>query len=125
DARLEVLALAPTAGNVVSQQATVNVHTLVAQLDPPRWPRLGAALPLKYEVDGRQLHGTDGLGNAKFPEVSLHAPQHSDKLIGELVNKHPNDVTIICMGPSTTLQSALHLDPMLPQRIHRFILLVG
>jgi inosine-uridine nucleoside N-ribohydrolase len=125
DPRLEVLALAPTAGNVVSQQATVNVHTLVAQLDPPRWPRLGAALPVKYDVDGRQLHGTDGLGNAKFPEVSLHAPQHSDKLIVELVNKHPNDVTIICMGPPTTLQSALHREPALAGRVHRVILLGG
>jgi inosine-uridine nucleoside N-ribohydrolase len=125
DPRLEVLALAPTAGNVVAQQATINVHTLIAQLDPPRWPRLGAALPISYEVDGRALHGTDGLGNSKFPEVSLHAPQHSDKLIVELVHKHPNDVTIICMGPATTLQSALHRDPTLPQRVHRVILLGG
>lgn len=125
DRRLEVLALAPTAGNVVAQQATMNAHTLVAQLDPPRWPRLGAALPISYEVDGRALHGADGLGNAKFPEVSLHTPQHSDKLIVELVHKHPNDVTIICMGPATTLQAALHRDPTLPQRMHRVILLGG
>lgn len=125
DPKLEVLALAPSAGNVSAPQATVNVHTLVAQLDPPRWPRLGAALPVNYEIDGTRLHGADGLGNADFPQVSLHAPSHSDKLIVELVHKHPNDVSIICMGPLTTLQSALHRDPNLPEQVHRVICLGG
>jgi inosine-uridine nucleoside N-ribohydrolase len=125
DPRLEVLALAPTAGNVPAEQATLNVHTLVGQLDPPRWPRLGAALKVRYEIDGTQLHGADGLGNAQFPEVSLHAPSFSDKLIVELVNKYPNDVTIVCLGPLTALQRALQRDPTLPQRIHRVIALGG
>jgi inosine-uridine nucleoside N-ribohydrolase len=125
DPRLEVLALAPTGGNVQAQQATINVHTLVGQIDPPRWPRLGSALPVKYDIDGTRLHGADGLGNAKFPEVSLHAPSPSDKLIVELVNKHPNDITIVCLGPLTALQRALQRDPTLPQRIHRVIALGG
>src|SRR2546421_61283 len=42
---LEVIGLAATAGNVPAEQATRNVHILVEQLDPARWPRLGAALP--------------------------------------------------------------------------------
>ncbi len=125
DPRLEVLALAPTAGNIQAQQATINVHTLVGQLDPPRWPRLGAALPVRYEIDGTKLHGADGLGNAQFPEVSLHAPSPSDKLLVELVNKHPNDVTIVCLGPLTALQRALHREPTFPQRVHRVIALGG
>src|ERR1051326_6187847 len=74
DPRLEVVALAATACNVPAQQATLNGHTLLGHLDPPRWPRLGAALPVRYEIDGTRLHGADGLGNAHFPEVSLHAP---------------------------------------------------
>lgn len=125
DRRLQVLALAPTAGNVSAHQATVNTHTLVAQLDPPRWPRLGAALPIHYEVDGRALHGADGLGNARFPEVSLHAPLPSDRLIVEMVQEYPDEITIICMGPLTTLQSALHREPNLPRRVRRVIVLGG
>jgi inosine-uridine nucleoside N-ribohydrolase len=34
-------------------------------------------------------------------------------------------VTIDCLGPLTTLQSALHRDPNLPQRVHRVIALGG
>ena len=47
DPELDVLGLAATAGNVSAEQATRNVHILIEQLDPPRWPRLGAALPVE------------------------------------------------------------------------------
>ncbi len=43
DPTLEVIALTATAGNVFPEQATRNVQTIVEQLDPPRWPRIGAA----------------------------------------------------------------------------------
>src|SRR6266849_6729464 len=51
DPAIDVLGLAATAGNVDAEQATKNVQILIEQIDPPRWPRLGAALPVEYEVD--------------------------------------------------------------------------
>src|SRR5207244_5313294 len=62
DPDIEVCGLAATAGNIDADQATKNVHILVEQFDPPRWPRLGAALPVEYELDGTRLHGPGGLG---------------------------------------------------------------
>ena len=47
DPDLEVVGLAATAGNVPAEQATRNVHILVEQLDPRRWPRLGAAFAVE------------------------------------------------------------------------------
>src|SRR5260221_14552946 len=85
DPKLDVLALAATAGNVGAQQATMNVHTIITQLDPSRYPRIGAAPLVNYGVDGTRLHGADGLGNGNFPAISLHAPHSSDRLIVELV----------------------------------------
>src|SRR5690348_180464 len=85
DPDLEVLGLAATAGNVTAEQATQNVHILVEQSDPSRWPRIGAALPVEYEVDGSRLHGANGLGGIKFPCARLHHPHPSDKLIIDLV----------------------------------------
>ena len=125
DERIDVLALAATAGNVPAFQATVNIHTLVGQIDPPRWPRLGAAPQVDYEIDGTKLHGTDGLGNANFPEISLHSPPLSDRLIVDLVKKHPREVTIVCLGPMTVLKSALSRDPALASQIQRLICLGG
>src|SRR5437764_10834966 len=97
DPDLEVLALLATAGNVSAEQATSNIHILIEQLDPPRWPRLGAALPVEYEIDGTRLHGPGGLGGVHFPCAQLHHPHPSDKLLSDLVSQHTKEVTIHCM----------------------------
>src|SRR5262245_8505422 len=125
DPDIDVIGLAATAGNVDAEQATKNVHILVEQFDPPRWPRLGAALPVEYEVDGTRMHGPGGLGGIDFPCAKLHHPHAADKLIGDLVRLHPNDVTIITMGPLTVLARALDRDPELPSLVHRLICLGG
>src|SRR5690349_17447046 len=79
DPELDVLGVAATAGNVDPAQDTKNVHIVVEQIDPPRWPRVGAALPAEYEIDGRRLHGPGGLGGVSFPCAQLHHPHSSDK----------------------------------------------
>src|SRR5947209_18394940 len=80
DPEIDVIGLVATAGNIGPEQATQNIHVLVAQIDPPRWPRLGAALPVTYDIDGMRLHGPNGLGGASFPGVSLHQPMAGDKV---------------------------------------------
>src|SRR5262245_45369066 len=91
DPELDVLGLAATAGNVPADQATQNVHIVVEQLDPPRWPRLGAALPVEYDVDGTRLHGPTGLGGVNFPCARLHHPHPGDKLLIDLARQHPRE----------------------------------
>jgi inosine-uridine nucleoside N-ribohydrolase len=125
DPEVDVVGLAATAGNVDFEQATRNVHIIVEQLDPPRWPRLGKALPVEYPIDGRPLHGPGGLGGVTFPCAPLHHAHWSDKLIVDLARQHPKEVTVICMGPLTVLARALDRDPELPALIHRVICLGG
>jgi inosine-uridine nucleoside N-ribohydrolase len=125
DPDLEVLGVAATAGNVPSEQATKNVHIIVEQLDPPRWPRLGAALPVEYDVDGTRLHGPNGLGGAEFPCAQLHHPHPSDKLISDLVRQYPKEVTVVALGPLTVLARAIDRDPELPSLVQRLICLGG
>lgn len=125
DPNLEVLGLAATAGNVDAEQATKNVHIVVEQIDPRRWPRLGAAGPVEFEVNGAALHGRDGLGGIDFPVAKLHHPHPSDKLIIDLVRQHPKDVTVIVLGPSTMLARALERDPELANLVHRLVVMGG
>src|SRR5262249_41812071 len=94
DPDLEVLGLAATAGNVTAEQATNNVHILIEQIDPRRWPRLGAALPVEYDIDGSRLHGPGGLGGVVFPCAQLHHPHSSDKVVIDLVRQFPKEVSI-------------------------------
>ncbi len=125
DPQLDVLGLAATAGNVPAEQATSNVHILVEQMDPPRWPRLGEALPVEYEVDGTQLHGANGLGAVSFPCARLHHPHPSDKLLIDLIRQHPKEVTVISLGPLTVLARAMDRDPELPKLVERLVCVGG
>ncbi len=125
DPTLEVLALLATAGNVSAEQATRNVHIVVEQLDPRRWPRLGAALPVEYDLDGIRLHGPGGLGGVSFPCAELHHPHPSDRLLVDMVRQHPKEVTVVSMGPLTVLARALDRDPELPALVQRVVCLGG
>jgi inosine-uridine nucleoside N-ribohydrolase len=125
DPELEVLGLAASAGNVSGDQATRNVQTLVEQMDPPRWPRLGAAPPVEYDVDATKLHGSNGLGGIEFPCARLHHPHPSDKLIGDLARQHPKEITVLLLGPATVLARALDRDPELTSLLQRVIMLGG
>jgi inosine-uridine nucleoside N-ribohydrolase len=125
DPDIDVLALAATAGNVTSAQATRNVHILVEQTDPARWPRLGAAIPTEYDTDQLVLHGPGGLGGVDFPCAQLHHPHSADKLISDLVRQNPKEVTILLMGPATVLARAFDRDPDLAGLLERIIVVGG
>lgn len=125
DPTLEVLGLGATAGNVPADKATENVQILIEQTDPSRWPRLGAALPVEYDVDGSSLHGPGGLGGVSFPVSTLHHPLSAEKLLTDLVRQRPKEVTIVTLGPLTVLARALDRDPELPQLVDRFVCLGG
>jgi len=125
DPELNVLGVAATAGNVAADQATKNVQIIVEQTDPPRWPRLGAALPVEYDMDGRRLHGPDGLGGSSFPCARLHHCHPSDKLLTDLVRQHPKDVTVVVLGPLTVLARAFDRDPELPGLVQRLVCVGG
>lgn len=125
DPDIEVLGLAATAGNIPAEQATRNIHILVEQMDPPRWPRLGAALAVEYEIDGTRLHGPEGLGASSFPCAKLHHLTSADKLVVDLVRQNPHEVTLICMGPLTVLARSLDLYPDLPSLVQRLICMGG
>jgi inosine-uridine nucleoside N-ribohydrolase len=125
DPELDVLGLAATAGNIAPDQATSNVHVLIEQIDPKRWPRLGAALPVEYDLDATRLHGSGGLGGATFPCAQLHHPHPSDKVVIDLVRQYPKEVIVICLGPLTVLARAIDRDPELPSLVRRLVCLGG
>lgn len=125
DPDLEVLAVVATAGNVPADRATRNAHVVIEQLDPPRWPRIGAALHVEYEKTATDLHGSDGLGGLDFPCAQLHHPHAGDKLIADTIRQNPNEVSIVLAGPATVLARALDRDPDLVRLIQKIIIVGG
>ncbi|MCC7084219.1 MAG: nucleoside hydrolase [Pirellulales bacterium] len=111
DPRLDVVAITATGGNVFPAQATRNVQTIVELLDPPRWPRIGAAPednPLP--VDGRLLHGANGLGNVDFPIAELAKMHPAEKVLCDEIRAAPEDITVVCLGPLTNIARAMQRD---------------
>ncbi len=127
DPRFEVVAVTAVAGNVSAEQATRNVQTIIEQLDPPRWPRIGAAVAPEQAppVDSRNIFGADGLGNAGFPVAELHHQHPSDKVISDEIRGAPDSITIIALGPLTNLAAAFRRDPSLAGLVGQLIMMGG
>lgn len=127
DPRLEVVAVSAVAGNVPAERATLNVQAIIERLDPPRYPRLGAATAaedIPY-IDCRHLHGPDGLGGIGLA-VSQLARQHpAEKLISDEIRAAAGEVTVICLGPLTNIARALQREPDLVNHIGRLIIRGG
>ncbi len=125
DPTLDVVGLLPTAGNVSAARATSNVQILVSHLDPAKWPRTAAALSVEYDRDGTALHGPDGFGGANFPSTDRHQLHPADKVLCDLVHEHPREVSVVCLGPATTVARAFDRDPDLPSQLDRLVLVGG
>jgi purine nucleosidase len=127
DPRLEVVAVTAVEGNVPADRASLNVETVIDLLDPPRYPRIGAAMPAEAapEVDLRHLHGDNGLANADFPVAQLHHQHLSEKIICDEVRSSPEQVTIICLGPLTNIARAFQRDAGLPMLVDQLIISGG
>jgi inosine-uridine nucleoside N-ribohydrolase len=125
DPALEIVGLAASAGNVSAEQATQNLHTLVELLDPPRYPRLGAALPATYGMNATDLHGPDGLGGIDLPCARLHHPHAADKLVLDLLRQYPKELTLVLLGPATLFARVMDRNPEALELVHQIVQVGG
>lgn len=127
DPRLEVIAVTATAGSVSAEQAGRNVQAVIEQLDPPRFPRVGTASPPDSSpgVDGRPIHGEDGLGNSGLQVSRLQHQHPSEKILCDEVRAAPDQVTILCLGPLTNVARAFQRDPGVASQIGRLVIAGG
>ncbi|MEN6451912.1 MAG: nucleoside hydrolase [Thermoguttaceae bacterium] len=124
---LEVVAVTAVGGNVSPAQATRNVQAIIEQLDPPRWPRLGAASEPdnRLAVDRRGLYGSDGLGETNFAVAERQHLLPSEKVIWDQVRGAPHSVTIIALGPLTNIARVFLRDPEVATLVDRIIITGG
>lgn len=126
DPRLEVVAATATGGNVAPEQATRNVQALIEQLDPSRWPRIGAADPEQLLlVDSRELWGEDGLCGADFHVAELHHRHSAVKILSNEIRAAPHEITILACGPLTNIAAAIQREPDLASLIGHLIIVGG
>jgi purine nucleosidase len=127
DPRHRLLALTIAAGNVGLGHTVGNALKLceVAGVDVPVHP--GCPVPLLHPAeDAGYVHGRDGFGDTGYaPATRAADPEHAALAIVRLAREHAGRLLLVTLGPLTNLALALRLDPGLPQRVGRLVVMGG
>ncbi len=123
----DIKALTIAAGNVGLKHTVANALKLceIARVSIPVYA--GCAVPLVHEAeDAAYVHGLDGFGDIGYAAASQSAEsEHAVQAIIRLSKQYENELVLITLGPLTNIALALRLDPELPKRIKRVVLMGG
>src|SRR5262249_50832672 len=123
-------AIVTVAGNVGVELTTANACTLLDVLNAPREQtpifRGCATGILATPYDGAYFHGKDGFGNNNFPRSARVGEQeHGVNALIRLANEHPGELTLVGIGPLTNIALATRMDPELPRKFKRLVVMGG
>jgi purine nucleosidase len=124
---VHVEAITAVAGNVGVKLTTANAcHILdAAGADAPVFAGAANALIARYPV-ADYVHGHDGLGDANLPPSPRQIePEHAANALVRLANQTPGELTLVAIGPLTNVALALCLDPALPSKYKRLVVMGG
>jgi len=128
DERHEVIGLTVAAGNVGLEYTVRNALKLcevAGRGDVPVFA--GTPDPLVYPAeDAAHVHGRDGFGDVDLPHAARQAEtEHAALAILRLSHEYAGELLLVALGPLTNIALALKLDPTLPQRVKRFLVMGG
>jgi purine nucleosidase len=122
-----VEAITTVNGNVGVEQTTANALKILdaAGRDVPVYR--GCDRPLISRMpSAAHVHGEDGLGDCGIPVSSRRIEaEHAVQALVRLANENPGEFTLAAIGPLTNLAAALCLDPELPGKIKRLMVMGG
>lgn len=122
-----VAALTITAGNVGLAHTAANALKLMELIGAPTPVFLGAREPLvRAAEDAAFVHGQDGFGDTGYtPAQRTAEAEHAAAAMLRLARERPGELTFVMLGPLTNLALALTLDPTLPERVKRLVIMGG
>jgi purine nucleosidase len=123
----DVVALTIAAGNVGLTHTVANALKLceIAGVEVPVYA--GCDAPLLHPApDASYVHGRDGFGDIDYTPAAKQAEaEHAALAIIRLSHTHADKLVVCMLGPLTNLAVALKLDPTLPHRIGRIVVMGG
>lgn len=122
-----VAGLAVAAGNVGLGHTVANALKLVEVIGAPTPVYAGCPVPLVWPAeDAGFVHGADGFGDVGYlPAARRAESEHAVEAILRLSREHAGELTLVALAPLTNLALALRLDPQLPSRIARLVVMGG
>lgn len=124
----ELLALTVTAGNVGLNHTLANALKLTELFAPGLPVHAGAASPLVHASpwNAAAIHGADGFGDTGYePAVTAPAAEHAALAMLRHSHEQAGRLLLVAMGPLTNLALAVKLDPSLPERVARLVVMGG
>lgn len=125
----QVVGLTIAAGNVGLDHTVRNalkLREVVGRADVPVFPGCGGPLVHVPREDAAHVHGRDGFGDIGYPDpAGAAAAEHAALAILRLSHEHAGRLLLVALGPLTNLALALRLDPTLPQRVARLVVMGG
>ena len=123
----DVLGLSVAAGNVGLHHTVANALKLVDTIGAATPVFAGCATPLvRAAEDAAFVHGLDGFGDTAYvPSARRAEREHAAQAILRLSHEHAGQLVFVAMAPLTNLALALRLDPGLPQRVARLVIMGG
>ena len=124
---IKVVALTIAAGNVGLHHTARNALKLLDVIGASTSVYAGAADPLVRPADDAAfVHGQDGFGDIGYTASScVGEAEHAALAMIRLSQQYPGELTFVMLGPLTNLALALTLDPGLPQRVKRLVIMGG
>ncbi len=124
---VEIEAITTVNGNVGLDLTTANALKILdaAGKDIPVYR--GCDRPLVNRcLEATHVHGEDGLGDCGIPASKKTAQsEHAVHALIRLADENPGQLTLAAIGPLTNLASALMIDPRLPSKYKRLVIMGG
>lgn len=124
----DVVGLGIAAGNVGLEHTVRNALKLCEVANRNDVPVFaGCPAPLLHAApDAANVHGNDGFGDVGYAPAARNADaEHAALALLRLSHEHAGKLLLVALGPLTNIALALQLDPSLPERIGRFVIMGG
>jgi purine nucleosidase len=125
-----VEAITTVAGNVGVDRTSANACLVldILGISPGLTPiyRGAECALMGTKHDGSFYHGQDGLGNSNYPRSARQIEREPGALaLIRLANESPGELTLVTLAPLTNLALATRLDPALPAKFKRLVVMGG
>jgi len=123
----QVRGLSIAAGNVGLEHTIGNALKLVEVIGAQTPVFGGCPSPLVLPAeDAAFVHGADGFGDIGYaPSARRAADEQAAQAILRLSHEYSGKLVIVAMAPLTNVALALRLDPTLPQRVAKLVVMGG
>lgn len=125
---VKIEAITSVSGNVGVEHTTANVLKILDVLEAEPTPVYRGAITALVQPgeNASFVHGEDGLGDVNLPQSErIVEEEHAALGLIRLAKENPGELELIAIGPLTNLALALSIDPDLPSRFKRLVIMGG